>query len=207
MTSPAKPHELATPYAGYDVLAKWDSPSYDDRTREVVGRRLRDIPPRRFFTVDELALLEAIVERIAPAFPNAPRLPIALWIDERLDKHLGDGFRKEGVPPPQTSWRVGLAATDGEARRLFKAAFGELDGRARDATLHAVRNGAVEPSLWRDLDAKTFFSDILLQTIAGLAYSHPAAWSDIGFGGPASPRGYVRLGFDERDSWEAKESR
>jgi hypothetical protein len=34
-------------------------------------------------------------------------------------------------------------------------------------------------------------------------FAHPASWSEIGFGGPASPRGYVRTGFDERDPWEA----
>jgi hypothetical protein len=38
-------------------------------------------------------------------------------------------------------------------------------------------------------------------------YSHPTAWSEIGFGGPASPRGYVRMGFNRRDPWEAAEAR
>ena len=37
-------------------------------------------------------------------------------------------------------------------------------------------------------------------------YSHPHAWSEIGFGGPASPRGYVRMDFDRRDPWEAAEA-
>ena len=34
----------------------------------------------------------------------------------------------------------------------------------------------------------------------------PTAWSEIGWGGPASPRGYVRLDFNERDPWEAAEA-
>jgi hypothetical protein len=37
-------------------------------------------------------------------------------------------------------------------------------------------------------------------------YAHPTAWSEIGWGGPASPRGYVRLDFNERDPWEAAET-
>jgi hypothetical protein len=37
-------------------------------------------------------------------------------------------------------------------------------------------------------------------------YAHPTAWSEIGWGGPASPRGYVRLDFNERDPWEAAEA-
>ncbi len=38
-------------------------------------------------------------------------------------------------------------------------------------------------------------------------YAHPAAWNEIGFGGPASPRGYVRMDFDQRDPWEAAEAK
>ena len=30
---------------------------------------------------------------------------------------------------------------------------------------------------------------------------------EIGFGGPASPRGYVRMNFDRRDPWEAVETK
>ena len=36
-------------------------------------------------------------------------------------------------------------------------------------------------------------------------YAHPTAWSEIGWGGPASPRGYVRMDFNKRDPWEAAE--
>ena len=35
----------------------------------------------------------------------------------------------------------------------------------------------------------------------------PDVWNEIGFGGPASPRGYVRMGFDKRDPWEAAEAK
>ena len=35
----------------------------------------------------------------------------------------------------------------------------------------------------------------------------PTAWNEIGFGGPASPRGYVRMDFDRRDPWEAAEAK
>ena len=32
---------------------------------------------------------------------------------------------------------------------------------------------------------------------------HPWAWNEIGFGGPAYPRGYARLGPGQRESWES----
>jgi hypothetical protein len=38
-------------------------------------------------------------------------------------------------------------------------------------------------------------------------YSHPHSWSEIGFGGPANPRGYVRMYYDRRDPWEAAEAK
>ncbi|MGZ4619257.1 MAG: hypothetical protein ACXV3F_11180 [Frankiaceae bacterium] len=36
-------------------------------------------------------------------------------------------------------------------------------------------------------------------------YSHPWAWNEIGFGGPAYPRGYQNLGLDAREHWERPE--
>lgn len=197
---------MDTPYRGYDVLAKWDTQSFDDRTREELTRRLQDVPPRRFLTQEEFDLLTAIVERMAPVFSDGVRPPIANWIDDRLFRDLGEGFRYEGQPPPRESWRQGLAAIDREARRLFAAAFTALDASQKDATLSAIQKGDVDVNLWRGLSPATFFTHVLLKTVAGLTYAHPSGWSDIGFGGPASPRGYVRLGFNERDSWEAKES-
>ena len=59
--------EFATRYRGYNVLDKWSSPDWDDKTREVVRRRLEDVPPVRFFTEDEARRLAAIAERIVPS--------------------------------------------------------------------------------------------------------------------------------------------
>jgi hypothetical protein len=197
---------MTSPYRGYDVLEKWNSPSFDAQTRRIVAKRLHEIPPRRFFAPEQLAILQAIVERIAPDFPGPP-LPIALWLDERLFLNQGEGFRREGDLPMQESWRIGVAAIDAEACRRFSRGMTALDAASRDQVLGAVQRGEVDAGLWPGVSAKTFFSDMLLKTVAGLAYSHPSAWNDIGFGGPASPRGYVRLGFNERDAWEAEKKR
>jgi hypothetical protein len=40
-------------YPGYNVLDKWSSPDWDDQTREVVRKRLEEIPRIRFFTDEE----------------------------------------------------------------------------------------------------------------------------------------------------------
>lgn len=198
---------MKTPYPTYDVLAKWDTPSFNEQTRAVVARRLGAVPERRFLSQDEWRLLEAVVARLIPQPDRAEPVPIVPWIDEQLATNRGEGFRQDGMPPMREAWRRGLAALDGEARRLFRRGFAELDPSSQDTTLRAVQTGDVNEALWGELRPKLFFSDVLLKTVAGLYYTHPVAWNEIGFGGPASPRGYVRLGFNERDPWEAKEAR
>ena len=194
-----------TPYPGYDVLEKWDSPSFDETTRQVLRRRLEEIPPRRFLSEEEWALLEAACARLIPQPDRTPPIPIVPWIDEALHENRGEGYRYADMPPMREAWRRGLNGLALEAERRFGAAFAALAPEDQDAVLRAVQAGEVEPDAWPSLPPKRFFADVLLKTVAGLYYAHPAAWSEIGFGGPASPRGYARLGPDERDPWEAKE--
>jgi len=46
-----------------------------------------------------------------------------------------------------------------------------------------------------------------VQDCADAYYSHPWAWDEIGFGGPAYPRAYMRLERGEAESWESEEKR
>lgn len=195
------------PYRDYDVLDKWRTPSFDDRMRAVLEKRLRETPPRRFLSEGELSLLDDVASRLlALDSSDGSRPPIALWIDAQLFEGRGEGYRREGVPSLCEAWRIGLAGIDDEARLEYGGGFLRVDPGARDALLRAIQQGEVGSTLWGRLDPAFFFSEILLKTVAGLFYTHPLAWSEIGFGGPASPRGYVRLGFDARDPWEAKET-
>ncbi|MDD2861718.1 MAG: gluconate 2-dehydrogenase subunit 3 family protein, partial [Acidiphilium sp.] len=59
---------------------------------------------------------------------------------------------------------------------------------------------------WDDMKSEEFFDRRVLADIPACYYSHPTAWSEIGFGGPASPRGYVRMELNRRDPWEAIEA-
>lgn len=44
---------------------------------------------------------------------------------------------------------------------------------------------------------------LVLLEIVAICCAHPAAQSEMGFGGPTSPRGYVRLEAGRFDPWEA----
>ena len=193
-------------FPSYDVLDKWSSQSFDNVTRGVLRERLHHPPPRRFFTEDEFALVEALAARLAPTPLRGEAIPIAPWIDALLFDNRGDGFRHEGVPPMQDAWRIGLGAVAAEALSEHGRAFADLATAEQDALLRRLAAGEAHAAHWGDMPPKTFFNTLLLRTIVGVYYAHPAAWNEMGFGGPASPRGYVRIGLNERDPWEAKEA-
>jgi gluconate 2-dehydrogenase subunit 3-like protein len=194
-----------TPYVDYDVLAKWDTPSWDDQTREVLRKRLTRIPARRFFSDTEWRTLEAVCGRLVPQPERSDPIPIVPWIDEKLHHNWRDGFRYDDMPPLRAAWRLGLEGIDYESRRRFGADFRSLPEAEQDAVLRAIQAGDVDGELWARLPAQRFFTTVLLKEVVGEYYAHPAAWSEVGFGGPASPRGYVRLGSNQRDPWEAPE--
>ncbi len=196
-------NNFRTPYAGYDVLAKWDSPSWDEQTRQVLQRRLTEIPARRFFTGAEWHTLEAVCARLVPQPERPAPIPIVPWIDEKLYRNWGDGFRYDDMPPMQDAWRLGLHGIDHESRQRFGSDFTSLAADEQDAVLRAIQSGDVDAAVWLRLPPQRFFLTILLKEVVGEYYAHPAAWSEVGFGGPASPRGYVRLGENQRDPWEA----
>jgi hypothetical protein len=205
-----KENRMEARYPGYDVLAKWDTPSFDDTTRRVLTARLDAVPPRRFLDEDEWALLEAVNARLLPQPERAHPIPITPWIDAMLIDDRGEGYRHPEVPPLREAWRRGLAAVQDEARRRHDRRFADLSEPEQDALLQALSDGATQSPLWREVTAdyaRHFFIHYLLKTAAGIYYAHPEAWNEIGFGGPASPRGYVRLGLDARDPWEAREAK
>jgi hypothetical protein len=69
-----------------------------------------------------------------------------------------------------------------------------------------MQAGELRDPAWKDIPASLFFSERVLQDLCGAYYSHPTSWSEIGFGGPANPRGYVRLSWNTRDAWEPIEA-
>ena len=107
------------------------------------------------------------------------------------------------------AWRRGLARARrrGQVRATARASTNSA-AASRMRCLRAVQQGDVHRArLARSCRAKLFFTKRLLHDIVSAYYAHPTAWNEIGFGGPASPRGYVRMDFDRRDPWEAAEAK
>jgi hypothetical protein len=195
-------------FPGYDVLAKRQSPSWNEQTREVIEPRLAISPDEHsFFTDAEWRTLRAVCDRIVPQPGDRPPIPVATLVDRKMAGNAGDGFRLATLPSMQEAWRLALAAIDEEARLRFGAAFHELTAGRQDTLLGLVQHGDARSPLWAKVPPRQFFKARLLRDVVESYYAHPTSWNEIGFGGPASPRGYVRMGFDRRDPWEAEESR
>ena len=196
-------------YPGYDVLSKRDTPSWNEPTRRVVDERLAIRPDtHRFFTDDEWPILKALAERLLPQPAGRPmQVPVAAMVDDKMNRNAGDGYRPASLPPMREAWRRGLAALDDEARTAHGRAFIELDGSDQDELIRAMQEGRLAGAAWQSMPCKDFFSHRVVPDLIKSYYAHPTAWSEIGFGGPASPRGYVRMDFNRRDGWEAAEAK
>lgn len=196
---------MADRYPDYDVLDKWDSLSWNDQTREVVSERMAQNADSRALTQAQLATLRRLVERIAPQpEQRAPANTVALLI-AKINGDRSDGYRHTDLPRVRECWQRGLDAIEAEARTRNGKPFADLEGAQADTVLSAIEKGEVQAAAWKDLPAQTFWSWRLLPDIVSAHWAQPSLWSHMGFGGPAGPRGYVRLGPDTRDGWEAKE--
>lgn len=198
-----------TPYPGYDVLEKRDTASWNEATRKVVDDRLNNVPPRRFFDEADYALLRAVVDTLLPQpeRTGSQRIPVEAFIDEMLHLNRSGGTRYADALPMREAWRRGLAAIEHESRLVHGRPFGRLSEKERHALFDRIDSGDIDEAVWTGLHPRRFFRHVLLKDAVKIYYAHPYAWNEIGFGGPAAPRGYVRLGPDDRDPWEAEETR
>ncbi len=189
----------------YDILSKRNTPSWNEKTRQVIDARLAVPREPRFFTADEVATVTALADRITPQPSSRPPIPVASLIDEKLFRDKQDGFRAADMPREREAWRLGLRAIDAEARQVFGGAFRELGAEQQDELIRRLQKGDMHNPAWQGMPPKTFCQQRLTHDIVFAYWSHPTAWNEIGWSGPASPRGYVRMGYDERDPWEAAE--
>jgi hypothetical protein len=116
-----------------------------------------------------------------------------------------EGYRFAKLLAQREAWKAALAAVEAEAQERHCAAYHALPALEQDAILTRMQKGELHGPLWRGMPSDLFFSKRVLHDIVGAYYAHPTAWSEIGWAGPASPRGFVRLDKNMRDPWEAAE--
>jgi Gluconate 2-dehydrogenase subunit 3 len=195
-------------YPGYQTLSQQSF--WDEATRKVVLARVEQVPPVRFFSPEEARLMQVVCDRLLPQDDrdDAHKIPIVNYIDERLYEKRGDGYRFEDMPPDDEAHRLGLQAIDEIAQHLYNAPFTQLDPTSQDAVLKTIHD-AQPPAgqqIWQRMSVHRFWM-LLMQDVVRAYYAHPYAWDEIGFGGPAYPRGYMRLEGGKPEPWEVEEQR
>ena len=71
--------------------------------------------------------------------------------------------------------------------------FASCDPQEQEAIVKDFASGSLSGGAWDELDVTRAWS-VCMRAILAAFYSHPWAWNEIGFGGPAYPRGFRRLG-------------
>ena len=114
------------------------------------------------------------------------------------------------MPNDREVWRIVVRGLDDEARALGAASFAEAGEPTREEICRRFSQAELRGGAWSGLNVSRAWS-LVLRDACDMFYAHPWAWNEIGFGGPAYPRGYSRFGSPhidtaEREEWEGEEA-
>jgi len=177
-------------YPDYDVLASVDE--WDAATTQVVQARMNVSAQMTFFHLDEQATLRRLCD-VVMAQDAEPRIPVAELIDQKLRTGHLDGFQYDDMPDDYDTWRLVVSGLEHEARECYAVAFAECDLKDAQRIVSDFATAKLSEGPWNELNVSRAWS-VCLRAIVSAFYSHPWAWNEIGFGGPAYPQGYMRLG-------------
>lgn len=179
-------------YPAYDV---WEEhPHWDEHTRQIVGKRRSPQVAHQFFSHAEANLVNALASVLVDDHRMEVLTYVTQHMDEAVASPIGESQRKVGVPEKKELYRLGLQWVNEQSHGTYGTDFIALKKEQQIAVLSALENGE---------GTKHFFKK-LLHDVVNAYYSHPLVWSEIGYGGPAYPRGYVRVEKGLVDPWEAK---
>ena len=188
-------------FPGYDVLSEVDT--WDAVTAGVVLARLGPPPPIRFFTPAEQAVGAALFDLLLDQ-REQPKVQVLELVDARLAEAITDGWRYDEMPEDGPAFRMTFNFLDEDAERAGGAKFHQLDHDLQAELVQRIQDLNANGDQWHGLPAKHVWS-LWTRYACAAFYSHPWAWNEIGFGGPAYPRGYKNLGPDKREPWEVKD--
>ncbi len=160
-------------------------PGTGTRSRRVVLSRAGTPPGIRFFTPAEEATASALCDRLLGQ-DRGPKVEVVPQIDARLAEQETDGWRYADMPEDGQAWRDSLRSLDEDSQAACSREFARAPAEDQRAVIQAVQDlGAKD---WHGLNAAHVWS-LWTRYACTAFYAHPSAWNEIGFPGPAYPRG------------------
>jgi Gluconate 2-dehydrogenase subunit 3 len=187
-------------FPGFDALSQ--ARHWDQVTAGVVLDRTGPPPVLKFFTAAEEACAAALLDQITGQ-EEEPRVPVLQMVDARLAARETDGWRYADMPEDGQAWRDTLSYLDADAALRGGTVFADATAVEQMALLQAVQE--LGSSEWHGLPAAHVWS-LWTRYACTAFYSHPSAWNEIGFPGPAYPRGYKNLGAGKREPFEVQDA-
>ncbi|MEC0244887.1 gluconate 2-dehydrogenase subunit 3 family protein [Paenibacillus chitinolyticus] len=192
-------------YPSFDVMKEQNH--WDPHTRSIVSSRMRRRREYRLLTLLEAEQLRSICSLLVDDDRSEILTYVLEHIDDTLCGQKEEGQRGPDIPPQSELIREGLEALETMSHGFHTRPFQQLSPAEQKELLTYVAE--VRLSLRGDWPApvqRAFFNRLLALTVEAY-YSHPQIWSEIGYAGPAHPRGYIRADRGQLDPWEAKPER
>jgi hypothetical protein len=189
-------------FPGFDVLNQ--APHWDQVTKDLIEARVRTSPPAvTFFSATERGCAHALLNDLTGQDRDDAPVPVTQLVEARLAAGETDGWRYADMPEDGQAWRDTLGYLDADARARCGTAFAEAAEADRHRLIQAVQDLSGED--WHGLPAKHVWS-LWTRYACTALYAHPDVWAEMGFSGPAYPRGYKNIGVDKLEPYEVRDA-
>ena len=180
-------------FPDYDVLES--AGDWDAATRAAVMARVGFDRGYvlSFFSSHQEPTLRAFCDLLL-AQDVEPRIPVVELLDEKLAAGRLDGYQYADMPDDRQTWSVVLAGLDEIAFAWHgHSSFAGCTTQDAKGIVTAFSEARLDGPSWQRVDVSHAW-EVCTRMALEAFYSHPWAWNEIGFGGPAYPQGYMRLG-------------
>ena len=191
-------------FPGFEVLSQ--AGHWDQVTADTVMARVGTLPATKFFSGPQEASARALLDLLTgqDELDDERAVPVLEMVDARLAARETDGWRYADMPEDGQAWRDTLSYLDADAERRCGTLFADAPEEDQAAMVQAVRD--LKSGDWHGLPAAHVWS-LWTRYACTAFYAHPFAWAEIGFPGPAYPRGYKNAGVGKLEPFEVLDAK
>ncbi|MGG0814713.1 gluconate 2-dehydrogenase subunit 3 family protein [Paenibacillus alvei] len=191
-----------TRYPSFNVMDEREA--WDTHTQAIVTNRV--LKPQSCAVLDgeEQLLLRQICSALVDDEREEVIRYVLAHVDRTLKETTGEGERKDGIPERKTLILEGIQHVGQLMCQLTGKKATKWDVQKVTEVLQQISEGRAGFATWSSDLQREWFVKMLNLTVEAYC-SYPVVWSEMGYAGPAYPRGYVRGDIGRLDPWEAKE--